>query len=747
MTRRLRLLRLLAGLGAAFACVPALAAPAGTVFQTTTVVVDGITTGTVKLTTLSVLGLPSYATRAKVKTGGYFDLVPNTGSGADNVNIVDAPDGRQWTIVGSTGSLTNPVPNNQLANMANGTTKCRTTAGTGSPEDCTPTQERSVLGLATVATTGAFSDTTGTVGISRGGTGQTAAAAAYDALTVQGADVASATTTDLCAATGSYVRVTGTTTITAFGTCAAGIRRSVKFTGALTITHNATSLILPGGTSIVTTANDVHDFVSLGSGNWQCIDQPSGGAGSFLPLGGGTMVGAINDNGNAIQAVGFLSFSSEANNGNKTGASQVIAAFNTIPLLQKITLTGNVTSSTWTMMNGGNIGNSQLKVCQDATGSRTLVWPTSPAPIWLAGGAPTLTTTASACDIIFFYYDGTNIYGWTGQAAVGGGSGITALTGDVTASGTGSVAATLANIPTAVPAAGTIVHTNIAAPASPAAGKVSVYSDSTDLRLHDKNASGTIGTTVVSDTGASNNFLTAISASGVISKAQPAFTNISGTATIGQGGTGQTTAGAAFDALTVQQGALASAATTSIASAGGVDVHITGTTTITSFGNCTAGVHRIVHFDGALTLTHNATSLILTTGANRTTAAGDGGLYTCDSTNNWREAFYSYVAPDPIGEHDDGNSGTTLTVDFSKWRIHKVTLTGNVTFTFTAPSRANNIVLHLVEDGTGGRTITLPASVKFTGGTTPTWVTTASAHNVLACYTDATNYYCSAYTQ
>lgn len=41
-------------------------------------------------------------------------------------------------------------------------------------------------------------------------------------------------------------------------------------------------------------------------------------------------------------------------------------------------------------------------------------------------------------------------------------------------------------------------------------------------------------TIVVPDTGASNNFLTAISASGAISKAQPAFTNISGTATAAQ---------------------------------------------------------------------------------------------------------------------------------------------------------------------------------------------------------------------
>lgn len=98
------------------------------------------------------------------------------------------------------------------------------------------------------------------------------------------------------------------------------------------------------------------------------------------------------------------------------------------------------------------------------------------------------------------------------------------LSGDVTTSG--GVAATLANIPTAVPMAGTIVCANTAAPSSPSSAHVSFFCDSTDLRFHDKNASGTIGTTVVADTGASNNFLTAVSAAGVITKAQPTLANI-----------------------------------------------------------------------------------------------------------------------------------------------------------------------------------------------------------------------------
>jgi hypothetical protein len=87
----------------------------------------------------------------------------------------------------------------------------------------------------------------------------------------KGADIASATTTDIGAATGEFVDVTGTTTITGLGTVAPGIVRTVRFTGALTLTHNDTSLILPGGANITTAANDRAIFRSLGSGNWLCV--------------------------------------------------------------------------------------------------------------------------------------------------------------------------------------------------------------------------------------------------------------------------------------------------------------------------------------------------------------------------------------------------------------------------------------------------------------------------------------------
>ena len=69
--------------------------------------------------------------------------------------------------------------------------------------------------------------------------------------------VASASTTDIGAANSDYVEISGTTTITSLGTTTARNHVWVKFQGALTLTHNGTSLILPTGANITTAAGDV----------------------------------------------------------------------------------------------------------------------------------------------------------------------------------------------------------------------------------------------------------------------------------------------------------------------------------------------------------------------------------------------------------------------------------------------------------------------------------------------------------
>ncbi len=68
-----------------------------------------------------------------------------------------------------------------------------------------------------------------------------------------------------------------------------------------------------------------------------------------------------------------------------------------------------------------------------------------------------------------------------------------------------------------------------------------------------------------------------------------------------------------------------------------------------------------------------------------------------------------------------GNTGSTETFSASTAEVHTATLDSNCTFTFSGSSAgvAVNMELHLKQDGTGGRTVTWPASVKWVNGVVP----------------------------
>jgi hypothetical protein len=86
------------------------------------------------------------------------------------------------------------------------------------------------------------------------------------------ASINSAATTDIGSVPQSYVTVNGTVTVTSLGSSAqTGSIRVIKFAAALTLTHNATSLILPWGLNITTAANDVAVAQYMGSGNWRVL--------------------------------------------------------------------------------------------------------------------------------------------------------------------------------------------------------------------------------------------------------------------------------------------------------------------------------------------------------------------------------------------------------------------------------------------------------------------------------------------
>ena len=89
------------------------------------------------------------------------------------------------------------------------------------------------------------------------------------------ATIASASTMAIGAALANTINVTGTTTVTGFDVIAAGAKRTLIFGSSLQLTYNSTSMKLPGFTNITTQPGDVADFISLGSGNWECINYVS----------------------------------------------------------------------------------------------------------------------------------------------------------------------------------------------------------------------------------------------------------------------------------------------------------------------------------------------------------------------------------------------------------------------------------------------------------------------------------------
>jgi hypothetical protein len=104
------------------------------------------------------------------------------------------------------------------------------------------------------------------------------------------------------------------------------------------LTHNGTSLILPGSASITTAANDVAGFRSLGSGNWQC-EWYQRASGSALSTAASSITGQV-----SVANGGTGASTLTANNvilGNGTSAVQFVAPGTT----------GNILTSngtTWT---------------------------------------------------------------------------------------------------------------------------------------------------------------------------------------------------------------------------------------------------------------------------------------------------------------------------------------------------------------------------------------------------------------
>ena len=84
------------------------------------------------------------------------------------------------------------------------------------------------------------------------------------------------------------------------------------------------------------------------------------------------------------------------------------------------------------------------------------------------------------------------------------------------------------------------------------------------------------------------------------------------------------------------------------------------------------------------------------------------------------------------------NSGAAYAVDASASDAFRLTLTANCTFTLTNPppvGQSQELTLFLIQDGTGSRLVTWPASVKWPGGLAPTLTTFVSKADLIRLIT------------
>lgn len=104
----------------------------------------------------------------------------------------------------------------------------------------------------------------------------------------QQSDFASAAAVDLGLAQSHNVQITGSTTITSFGSSASAALPLyfIKFNGILTLTHDATALLIPGGGNYTTAAGDAMWVEYIGSGNWRVRE--------IMPRNPGLSVGTVN---------------------------------------------------------------------------------------------------------------------------------------------------------------------------------------------------------------------------------------------------------------------------------------------------------------------------------------------------------------------------------------------------------------------------------------------------------------------
>jgi len=108
------------------------------------------------------------------------------------------------------------------------------------------------------------------------------------------------------------------------------------------------------------------------------------------------------------------------------------------------------------------------------------------------------------------------------------------------------------------------------------------------------------------------------------------------------------------------------------------------------------------------------------------TGNGNGDVTLAGTQTLSNKTLSAPVVTDYTETTYSANTGSAYTISLSNGTVQKLTLTANCTYTFPTPVAGKSFLLKQMQDATGSRTATWPATVKWPGGTAPTITATAS---------------------
>lgn len=169
---------------------------------------------------------------------------------------------------------------------------------------------------------------------------------------------------------------------------------------------------------------------------------------------------------------------------------------------------------------------------------------------------------------------------------------------------------------------------------------------------------------------------------------------------------------------------LASATTPDLSTPASNYINITGTTQIDGFATEPAGFVRLLRFNAVLTLNYNATSLILPTGDDIITAAGDHAWAVSRGSGNWTIFAYERASGIALAAIPVANPGfgtitgiaAAATVDLGTAASHYINVTGAATITSFGSSASTATPVYLVRFA-GDSAITHSANIALPNST------------------------------